>query len=184
MKQPTQQQIDELKTKHGELFKIEMGNEWVIITNPLARMSVMRQAVAALQSGGMTSYTEAIINNCYVAGDQALLKNEAFLNGIEEQITEIATAPDPEVTPRGVDYEVTAGEHRIVCRAPTRADRKAAHKANPKRQPFVTNEKMLEYIARDKATLTALKRDVPAYIAVLSAIDDLREKKAVHYSKL
>lgn len=83
---PTPEEIEELKKKHGEIFKLEVEDKCCILKVP-GRKVLSYASVSATKDP--MKFNEVILNDCFVAGDEEIKTNDAYFLGASSKIAEI-----------------------------------------------------------------------------------------------
>ena len=91
----TKEKITELKKKHGELWLISFqdGKE-VVVKKP------SRQILKLAMSKGQTDplgFAEVILQNCIVAGDEEIAKDDDYFLSAAGQLEEVMAVKDSEI---------------------------------------------------------------------------------------
>lgn len=181
---PTQQQIEQWKKDFGGVYHLQYDDKQCWIRDPLNDLNVMKRGFAAMQKGSVSLFTETIIVNCFLAGDEETKSEEKYINGLEEDISEVTNIPDAEVRKSADGYEVDVEGFKIGFRKATRHDIKKAEKRNPGMSPLKTQEALLNELVIDKDDFQTIKTETRIYLGFLLAADKLKEKATVSIKKL
>lgn len=181
MKKPTKEQIAEWKKKYSSLFILSSEGRECIIFSPFDDIKAMKMAFAALGSDDQLTFVDAILNNCFLWGDESLKQDDAFKMSIAEQIEEIVNVPEYEIEKAGNILHIHIEGKTFKVRPFTRVDIKEAQKRSKMRKPFETNEVLLKRTAQDD--LTEVMKDGRTYFALLLAIMECKEQKEAEVKK-
>lgn len=185
MIKPTEEQIKSWQEKHGvgNLRELTADGKSCIIYDPINDLSKMKALIGA-RSKGLRTMVDSILNNCWLFGDEELKNDDAFKQGIEEQVDKMIDIPEPEVEELDNGHmKVTVEGLSIEVRKATRMDCAFADDRNPDRKPLMSSIHLLERIAVDQQQLAALRAKSKAYIGVLMSVHDLKQKKHVEVKK-
>lgn len=89
MKNLTKEQIAELKAKHGEIFKITVESGESCILRKPNRKELGYASVAGKDNP--LKFNEAILNACWLAGDEEIKKDDSLFLSVGQRIGEIIT---------------------------------------------------------------------------------------------
>ena len=134
--------------------------------------------------GSVSSFTETILKNCFLAGDEKIKSEDHYINGLQNDIDEIATIPDHQIIREAGFVYIVVKDTKIRFREANRGDVKAAEKRNPGFRPFLSEEEILKRCAEDKTQIEDLKKsNPPVYLGFLTAADELKKKIVRYYSE-
>lgn len=85
--QATQEQIEQWKQKHGEIFQVVVEDKVCYLRKPTRAIISATTAVAS-QSGGIKS-NEVLLNSCWLGGDEAIKTDDAYFFGASQQLAGI-----------------------------------------------------------------------------------------------
>jgi len=157
MSEISKEQIEEWKAEYTDLYQLTSGDgKTCIIFDPTAKFSVMKM-IAAVTPKGQAAVTEAILNNCWLGGDEILRTSEEYQNELDEQIDEIFDIPNYQIKEEANHAVITTGGVSVKVRYPERSDIKDAEKRNKQRKPFDTNIYLLEDLSLEK-DLTEIRK--------------------------
>ena len=90
MSKVTQEQIDQWKKKHGEIFKLDFedGKE-AFLKKPDRK--IMSYAMTKMQSNPL-GYAEVILNQCFLGGDEEVKTNDDYFFGAAAQLEQMIEA--------------------------------------------------------------------------------------------
>lgn len=86
MYKANQQQITEWKNKYGEVFKITVDDKCCFLKKPDRKTLSAASSIAAKDP---VAYNETILNNCWIAGDEEIKKEDAYFFGASSQLAEL-----------------------------------------------------------------------------------------------
>lgn len=186
MAEPTKEQIEQWKKDFGGVYRLEYDDKRCWIRDPLNDINVMKRGMSAMQKGSISLFTETIINNCFLAGDEEIKSEEKYINGLEDDISEITEIPDAEVTKVLDKFFITVEDYSFEFKKATRHDIKKAEKRNPGMAPLKTQEVLLSELVTDsyKKGFNEIKENTKIYLGFLLAADKLKEKATVSIKKL
>lgn len=181
--------IEELKKAWQEKYGVGNCRELiadgksVFVFDPCVDLNKIKAVIAARQKS-VGHMVDAVLNNCWLGGDEQLRQDEAFKSGIEAQVEQMIDIPEAqkEEMANG-NVKVTVGSFSIEVRKVNRADLRYGEDRNPDRKPLVSQGFVLDRVAVDPARLEELKKDARLYLAVCILVDELRDKKYVEVKK-
>ncbi len=180
----TKQQLQEWKEKYGQFFELKSEDgKSCFLFDPATSMTIMKQVATAMASSD-EEFALSILNNCWIGGDEELRTTDGYLNGFIEELKEIL-----QVKPCTIEFEkelpvLVCEEHRLAVRKPTRDDCINAAKKNRGKEPFETSIALLKLISLDKDAFETLRqKHVPHFLAMLTAVDKLKDKVVVTVKK-
>lgn len=181
--------IEELKKEWqkkygvGNLRQLTADDKSVFVFDPTIDFNKAKIIVAARQKG-ISFMVDAILNNCWLAGDESLKADEAFKQGIEDQVDEMIDLPELEKEElENGNLMLVVNDHRVEIRKVSRQDKRYAEDRNPDKKPLMTAVFLLDKIVVDKEKLDELMKDVRAYLVVLLEVRELKDKKWVELKK-
>jgi hypothetical protein len=181
----TEKQIKEWKQKHGDIYVLEAEDGKVgYISDPLAKLNVVKQAFAALEKEGMIGMATVYLNNCWLGGDTEIRERESYGNDLADKIDEIAKLPDFTIERLEACYLIKSEGMELKVRTAKRADIIAAEQRNTTQEPFATAEYLLQAIALEKESLETVKITTRAYIGMLRATNKVKDKTYTTVKKL
>ena len=180
-----QKKIEEWKQEFGGVYHLTYDDAECLIRDPLNDLNVMKQATGAMMKGSVSSFTETILKNCFLAGDEKIKSEDHYINGLQNDIDEIATIPDHQIIREAGFVYIVVKDTKIRFREANRGDVKAAEKRNPGFRPFLSEEEILKRCAEDKTQIEDLKKsNPPVYLGFLTAADELKKKSFATIRKL
>ena len=182
MTEPTKDQIKEWKSKYSSCYSISAEGEECIIFSPFDNITIMKYAFATLMTDDRMAFVDAILNNCFLHGDESLKKDEKFKMGVYEQLNEIVEVPDFEIEPEGENFIVTVEGKSCKLRALTREDIKWVEKRNKALKPFEGNIMLVDRLAVEG--VEEFRKNGRLYFALLMAVHQCKGKKEVEVKKL
>jgi hypothetical protein len=178
----TQEQIAELKAKHGRIYKLVAENGMTcILKDPLSDFKIVKAAFSALNKNSIL-FVQTILSNCFLTGDEAIKTDESIQIGLVDQINELIDIPEAEIERIAQGFTVTVEGFTVNLRAAKRDDISSSEQRNSGREPFMTNKYILDKIAL--CDLKPIESNCRAYIGLLTAIDKVKEKTIVSVEKL
>ncbi len=169
---PTPEQIQEWKASPlgVEHVSVDDLNDW--FRRPDKRE--MKLAIKQMQISE-TAFAATLMETCHLAGDRGWTLDDETFFAYESKVTELIGLKDYELetVPEGVKV-VIEGCHCILKR-PTRVQVEQAQQRNKKKQPFATNELLLEWlwVSGDER----MKNDTRYLFPLFSAIEDAKTSK-------
>ncbi|MDY3512960.1 hypothetical protein JSO59_001320 [Riemerella anatipestifer] len=91
-KEVTQEQINEWKQKHGEIFKITVEDKVCYLKSPDRKIMGLATSMGANEP---IKFNEMVLNQCWLGGDEEIKTNDAYFFGASAQlggIIEVKTA--------------------------------------------------------------------------------------------
>ena len=179
-----EKKLQELEDKHGVIYVLEYEDVSCVIRSPLDDMRVMRQAASAFMKSQLPAdFVAAVLNNCFLIGDEKIKTEERYINGLAEEVEEIAKIPDVEITELNesvlLEFEGISAQFRYA----TRLDEKKAEKENRKKQPFKTEENLLEICCLNTEEWMKVKQKDYYLVAFCGSGADALKKTASVYVK-
>ena len=87
----TAKQILEWKKQYGDIYELSAGDKKAYIKHP--DRQTLSFAMAEAQTNPL-GYTEVILDNCWLGGDEALREDDAYFLGISKQLDDIIEIAD------------------------------------------------------------------------------------------
>lgn len=94
MYKPTKKEIEDLKAKHGQLFMITVEDKACVLKKPTRKVLSMASSVA---SKDPMKFNEIILKNCWVDGDEEIIKDDDYFLGASQKIAEIIEFKEAEL---------------------------------------------------------------------------------------
>lgn len=94
MFQATQEQLQEWKKKHGEVFRIKVEDKACYLRKPDRK--VLSYAAAAGKSDPM-KVNETILKNCWLDGDKEIQEVDSYFLGISGKLDQIVEIKEAEL---------------------------------------------------------------------------------------
>lgn len=181
--------IDDLKKewqkKYGEgnCRELIADSKSVFVFDPRVDFNKMKIVVAARQKS-IGHLVDAVLNNCWLGGDEELKKDERFKQGLEDQLDEMIDIPEAlEEELANGNVKLTIGNATIEVRKATRMDLRYSEDRNPDNKPLMSQVYLLDRVAVNTEELEAIKNNTVAYMAALLKVRDLKDKKYVEVKK-
>jgi hypothetical protein len=89
----TAEQISEWKQKHGDIFKAEVGDSVCYLKKPDRKTM---SYVATLGNSPVRA-NEALLENCWLGGDESIKTDDEKFFGVSSKLTEIIQIKDAEI---------------------------------------------------------------------------------------
>jgi autonomous glycyl radical cofactor GrcA len=177
----SKEQIAAWKEEYKDIYQLSSADGKVgYVFDPTAKFSVMKM-IAAVTPNGQTAVTDAILNNCWLGGDEEIRTIQAYKNELDDQIDEIFNIPDYEIKEEPTHAVITSCGVSVKVRYPERTDLKDAEKRNKLHKPFDTNIYLLEALAMDD--LTEIKKNNRVYLGVILCIREVKQKLRLQIKK-
>jgi hypothetical protein len=90
----TAEQIADWKKKHGDIFKVEVGDSVCYLKKPDRKTM---SYVATLGSNPIRA-NEALLQNCWLGGDESIKTDDEKFFGVSSKLNEIVEIKDAEIT--------------------------------------------------------------------------------------
>lgn len=184
----TQEQIAAWKEKYPICYELTNEDESLkgYIFDPSCNLAVIKMVADAALRGSQSTMVDAILNNCWLGGDEALRTDPRYKQGIDELVVDLIEMPSFTIT-RAADHALVTlpgYAEPVKLRLATRKDIAWAERRNKDQVPFDTAIYLLGRIADDPAVIARIKGDPRAYMALLLATKEVKEKKFVASSRL
>ncbi|MFD0997681.1 hypothetical protein ACFQ21_00115 [Ohtaekwangia kribbensis] len=182
---PTPEQIKEWKEKHIHIYQLDTADgRSCIVFDPTfnSNLAIMKLILKAFTLGDY-EYAEAVINQCWVGGDDSIKKDPRAIEGFIPKVKDIIELPDYEVIQDDEQETATIiyeGQSFRVKQA-DRLDTKYAEDRNKGDKPLDTQMYLLERLAIDDLTPW---RNTRGYLALLLAMGDIKKSVQVAVKKL
>lgn len=82
----TQKQIEELKSKYGEVYEVEVDDKVCYLKKPTRKTL---SAAATVGQKDPMKYNEIILANCWIQGDEEIKTNDALFLGVSGILSEL-----------------------------------------------------------------------------------------------
>ena len=89
-----QKQVDAWKEKHGEVYKINVGDKVCYLKEP------SRKALSFAAAAGQTDplrYNEIILKDCWLAGDEEIQTNNGLFLSVSAQLPKLIDIKEAEL---------------------------------------------------------------------------------------
>jgi hypothetical protein len=176
----TEEQIKEWKEKYGAVYELEAEGKVCYISDPLHKLSIMKAIMQALTKGSIT-YVEAILNHCWIAGDESIKTDDRVKIGLIDQVHELIDLPEADIEYNETGAEITVEGKTCKVRMATRGDIKYAEDRNKAGKPLDTQIYLLDRIAIDD--LKEWRENIRLYMGLLLAVEKVKERKYVSLKK-
>ena len=90
----TTEQIAEWKKKHGDIFKVEVGDSVCYLKKPDRKTM---SYVATLGNNPIRA-NEALLQNCWLGGDESIKTDDEKFFGVSAKLAEIIQIKEAEIT--------------------------------------------------------------------------------------
>ena len=90
----TDEQISEWKNKHGDVFKVEVGDSVCFLKKPDRKTM---SYVATLGNNPIRA-NEAMLQNCWLGGDETIKTDDEKFFGVSAKLSEIIQVKEAEIT--------------------------------------------------------------------------------------
>lgn len=184
MNKVTEAKIEAWKGKYDVIYELESGGKKGYIFDPICDFNVMKMVASAAQKG-IQGMIDAVLNSCWLGGDEALKTQDAYRLGLSEEIADLIEMPEYKVETHG-DHalvQLPKGEP-VKLRLATRGDVKFAESRNKENKPFQTAVYLLDRIADDPNVIAEIRKDNRLYMGLLLAANEVKDKKYVAIKKL
>ena len=168
---PTPEQLEAWKAAHGaEHVSVDGLDDW--FRRPATREMKLAMRQLAISE---TAFAASLMETCHLAGDRGWTLDDETFFAYESKVTELIGLKDYEIenAPEGV--KVVIEDCHCLLKRPTRVQVEQAQQRNRKKQPFATNEILLEWlwISGDER----IKTDTRYLFPLLAAIDEAKTRK-------
>lgn len=86
MYSPSQEEIIALKAKHGDVFKLIVGDKCCIMRTPTRKE--LSYASKSAEKDPL-SFNDVILKSCFVAGDEEIKNDDTYFLGASQKLTEL-----------------------------------------------------------------------------------------------
>ncbi|MCZ2393054.1 MAG: hypothetical protein LC105_04245 [Chitinophagales bacterium] len=86
MEKLSQEEINQLKAKHGALHLLEVEDKWAILKNPSRKTLSYASSVA---SKDPIKFGEILLKDCMVAGDDEIQNEDAYFLAASAKVAEL-----------------------------------------------------------------------------------------------
>ncbi len=179
----TQEQINEWKARHGKIYRLIAEDKVAYIFDPLTSLAVMKKAFTAIQVSTIL-YVQSVLADCWLGGDEELKTDEAYGNALSDNIDELTKLPKHQIEEMDGRFLLKSEGAEILVRPALRKDILLAEKKNKAKEPFETAIHLLKLIAEDKKEVDNISLNTRAFIGILTAVDEVKVKKAVVVEEL
>jgi len=90
----TAEQISDWKKKHGDIFKVAVGNSVCYLKKPDRKTM---SYVATLGNNPIRA-NEALLQNCWLGGDESIKSDDEKFFGVSSKLNEIIEIKEAEIT--------------------------------------------------------------------------------------
>ncbi len=180
-----EEQKKEWQAKYGEgnCRELIADGKSVFVFDPTTDFNRMKAIVAARQKG-VRQMVDSLLANCWLGGDEDLKKDDAFKVGIEQQTDNLIDIPEAIVEElENGNCEIVIDGFKLLVRKATRMDLAYADDRNAEDKPLLSNIYLLERVALEADQLSELRKNVPAYMAALLKVREVKNKKYVEVKK-
>lgn len=83
---PTNKEIEELKAKHGAIYKLQVEDKCCLLKTP------SRKALGYASQVGMKDpmkFNEILLNDCFVAGDEEIKTDDSYFLSASGKVAEL-----------------------------------------------------------------------------------------------
>jgi len=87
-------QIEDWKKKYGKVYKVEVDGKEAYLRTPDRRILAM---VAAMAGNDGIKYNEAILKNCWLAGDEEIQTNDSLFLGVSAKLPDLIDIKEAEL---------------------------------------------------------------------------------------
>lgn len=176
----TEKEIAGLKEKHGDIYKVEIGDLVAYFAPP--DIKTWRYAMKALDKGSAV-FKKALINNMFKAGDKGILGDD-YYEDIGIAIADLVEYPDAEYEREGNAYRVTVEGKTCLLRPITVEMQSLAERDNARKIPFATEENLLARMWLEGDEELKGTKNVRYFIPISKILQDLRTKFLVQLKKM
>lgn len=90
----TAEQIEKWKKANGNIFKVEVGESVCYLKTPDRKT----MAYVATLGNNPVRANEALLQNCWLGGDEAIKTDDEMFFGVSSKLAEIVQVKDAEIT--------------------------------------------------------------------------------------
>lgn len=179
----TQKQIEEWKAKYGTVYQLQSEDgKTCYIFDPISKLIIVK-AITAAALKGTFEFVEALLNNCWIDGDESIKTDDRIKAGLHDQVKDIIDIPGYQVNFSGGKATISIEGQTITVRMASRQEIKYAEDRNKGNKPFDTQIYLLEKIA-DPKELDEWKKNTRLYVGLLTAVDEVKDRTHVSVKKL
>lgn len=96
MYQATEQQIQEWKNKHKDIFLLTSDDKACYVRKP-SRKDVSYAMAASSGGKDLIKMQEVLLNNCWLGGDEEMRTDDDYFYGVSPQLTGLMEAKEVEL---------------------------------------------------------------------------------------
>jgi hypothetical protein len=178
----TKKRIQELKKEYKRIYLLKSGDKEVIVAYP--SYSVMHQAITAAATGGKTAFTQVILNNCIVEGDESIRESEIDIFNLSEEIHEVFEHCEYEKSKEGHLHVFTCDDKVFKLKPVTIEHMNLAERKATKGKHLSKEWELLNMLAVEKDEAVMAEKDAYYLFPLLMAVEELYEKRMVQVKKL
>lgn len=177
----TEDQIQQWKEKHGTIYELESEGKIAYVFDPLNKLVIMKALMQAMLKGSF-EYVDAFLTHCWIDGDPSIKTDDKVKAGFVDQVQDLIDIPEFEIQYDKDNAIIIVEDHQVRVRMASRQDIKFAEDKNKSNKPLDTQIFLLERIAL--SDLTEIRAENRLYVALLLAVNAVKDKKYVSVKKL
>lgn len=180
---PLEEQKKAWQQKHGvgNCRELIADGKSVFVFDPTTDFKKIKIVYAARQKS-VGHLVDAVLNNCWLGGDETLKKDERFKMGIEEQVDNLIDIPESET--ENLDNGnvlIKCGDMELEVKRVTRQDKRYVDDRNV--DNLMKRVFLLDRINVDEQKLEEVKKKPAVYFSMLLEVMELKDKTDVELKK-
>lgn len=179
----TEEQIRAWKEQYGAIYQLESEGKTAYVYDPVNSLPKMKILLQAMLKGGF-EYVDAFLAQCWIDGDPEVKTDDSIKTGLIDQVMELVDIPASTIDFVGGFADIQIEDRSFRVRMATRLDLKYAEDRNRSNKPLDTQIYLLDRIAVDAEALKEWREDNRLYMALLLAVNQVKDRKYVSIKKL
>ena len=181
----SKQDIENLKAEHGQNLTVLEAepNLKAVFKDPFGSISTAKLLFTAIAKSEQ-EFAEAYINNLFLVGDPEFKTDPSIATGLAEEIKDLLDMPEHSFTKTKTGYELESEGEKVEIRTITREDLVNSARKDKTKEPFNQPTILLSMVAKGDAWRQLMVNNTRAFIGILVALDEVKEKKTVTVKKL
>jgi len=179
----TEEQIQQWKDKHGSIYELEYDGRIAYVFDPINKLVIMKALMQAMIKGSF-EFVDAFIANCFLGGDETIKQDNRVKAGLIEKVQDLVDIPEHTITIEDDHVMIVVEDRQFKVRRATRLDIKYAEDKNKANKALDTQIHLLERIAVDPDQLNEWRQNNRLYMALLLAVNEVKDKSYVSIKKL
>ena len=165
------------------MYELEVDNRTAYVFDPINKLVIMKALMQAMIKGSF-EFVDVFLANCWIDGDDSIKKDDSVKSGLIDQVQSLVEIPEHTVRFEKDKAIITVEDKSFEVRLASRLDIKYAEDKNKANKALDTQIYLLERIALDAEALANWRNDNRIYMALLLAVNEVKDKKYVAIKKL